>query len=136
MAAQLCAGSNFAMGAPNGRIFASRAIRISKKRTLDDADSGNLPNTEQISCACASLAGTAQKAVFPAGQTADRSRDSELHAELEEARQLGRVEPAEQAEQEIDTLTRELSGAVRLVDASVGRGRTFSLSAFVEIIEN
>ncbi len=43
-----------------------------------------------------------------------RRRLSELREELEEARQLGRVERAEQIETEIDALTRELSRAVGL----------------------
>ncbi|HEY2107406.1 MAG TPA: AAA family ATPase [Candidatus Binataceae bacterium] len=43
-----------------------------------------------------------------------RRRLSELREELEEAKQLGRVERAEQREAEIDALTRELSRAVGL----------------------
>src|ERR1700687_2490853 len=43
-----------------------------------------------------------------------RRRLSELREELEEAKELGNVERAEQAEQEIDALTRELSRAVGL----------------------
>src|ERR1700724_3481858 len=43
-----------------------------------------------------------------------RRRLSELHEELEEAKELGKVERAEQAEHEIDALTRELSRAVGL----------------------
>jgi hypothetical protein len=43
-----------------------------------------------------------------------RRRLSELREELEEAKELGSVEHAEQAEQEIDALTRELSRAVGL----------------------
>ncbi len=43
-----------------------------------------------------------------------RRRLSELREELEEAKQLGEVERAEQAEREIDTLTRELSRAIGL----------------------
>ncbi len=43
-----------------------------------------------------------------------RRRLSELRAELEEAKELGEVERAERAEQEIDALTRELSRAVGL----------------------
>src|SRR5216683_5424364 len=43
-----------------------------------------------------------------------RRRLSELRDELEEAKELGKVERAEQAEQEIDALTRELSRAVGL----------------------
>jgi hypothetical protein len=41
-----------------------------------------------------------------------RRRLSELHEELEEAKELGTVERAEKAEEEIDALTRELSRAV------------------------
>jgi tetratricopeptide (TPR) repeat protein len=43
-----------------------------------------------------------------------RRRLSELRAELEEAKELGNVARAEEAEQEIDALTRELSRAVGL----------------------
>ncbi len=43
-----------------------------------------------------------------------RRRLSELREELEEAKELGNVDRAEQAEEEIDTLTRELSRAVGL----------------------
>ncbi len=43
-----------------------------------------------------------------------RRRLSELREELQEAKQLGRVERAEQVEAEIDALTRELSRAVGL----------------------
>src|SRR5882724_4927075 len=43
-----------------------------------------------------------------------RHRLSELREELEEAKELGNVRRAEQAEQEIDALTRELSRAVGL----------------------
>lgn len=43
-----------------------------------------------------------------------RSRVSELHDELEEAKRFGRVARAEQLEEEIDALTRELSRAVGL----------------------
>jgi tetratricopeptide (TPR) repeat protein len=45
-------------------------------------------------------------------KVAYRRRLSELRAELEEAKERGNVERAEQAEQEIDALTRELSRAV------------------------
>src|SRR5207244_7505706 len=47
-------------------------------------------------------------------KVAYRRRLSELGEELEEAKALGNVERAEQAEQEIDALTRELSRAVGL----------------------
>jgi len=47
-------------------------------------------------------------------KAAYRSRVSELHEELEEAKRLGRVDRAEQVEEEIDALTRELSRAVGL----------------------
>ena len=47
-------------------------------------------------------------------KAAYRGRLSELREELEEAKELGNVERAEQAEQEIDALTRELSRAVGL----------------------
>ncbi len=47
-------------------------------------------------------------------KVAYRRRLSELREELEEAKERGNVERAEQAEQEIDSLTRELSRAVGL----------------------
>src|SRR5208337_1616147 len=47
-------------------------------------------------------------------KVAYRRRLSELREELDEAKELGNVERAEQAEQEIDALTRELSRAVGL----------------------
>jgi tetratricopeptide (TPR) repeat protein len=47
-------------------------------------------------------------------KAAYRRRLSELREDLEEAKELGNVERAEQAEQEIDALTRELSRAVGL----------------------
>ncbi len=47
-------------------------------------------------------------------KVAYRRRLSELREELEEAKDLGNVERAERAEQEIDALTRELSRAVGL----------------------
>src|SRR5712692_9463523 len=47
-------------------------------------------------------------------KVAYRHRLSELREELEEAKELGNVDRAEQAEEEIDTLTRELSRAVGL----------------------
>jgi len=47
-------------------------------------------------------------------KVAYRRRLSELREELEEAKELGNVERAEQAEQEIDALTRELSRALGL----------------------
>jgi eukaryotic-like serine/threonine-protein kinase len=47
-------------------------------------------------------------------KVAFRRRLSQLREELEEAKELGNVERAEQAEEEIDALTRELSRAVGL----------------------
>ncbi len=47
-------------------------------------------------------------------KAAYRRRLAELREELEEAKELGKVERAEQAENEIDALTRELSRAVGL----------------------
>ena len=47
-------------------------------------------------------------------KVAYRRRLSDLREELEEAKELGNVERAEQAEQDIDALTRELSRAVGL----------------------
>jgi len=47
-------------------------------------------------------------------KVAYRRRLSELREELEDAKELGKIERAEQAEHEIDSLTRELSRAVGL----------------------
>src|SRR5208282_6607798 len=47
-------------------------------------------------------------------KAAYRRRLSDLREEMEEAKERGNVERAEQAEQEIDALTRELSRAVGL----------------------
>ena len=47
-------------------------------------------------------------------KAAYRRRLAELREELEEAKELGNVERAEQAEEEIDALTKELSRAVGL----------------------
>src|SRR5262249_60270739 len=47
-------------------------------------------------------------------KAAYRSRVSELHEELEEAKLLGRADRADAVEEEIDALTRELSRAVWL----------------------
>ena len=47
-------------------------------------------------------------------KVAYRRRLSELHEELDEAKQTGNVERAENAEQEIEALTKELSRAVGL----------------------
>jgi uncharacterized membrane protein len=47
-------------------------------------------------------------------KAAYRRRLSDLHEQLEEAKERGNVERAEQAEQEIDALTQELSRAVGL----------------------
>jgi tetratricopeptide (TPR) repeat protein len=59
-------------------------------------------------------AGDAGEMLDERAKGAYRRRLSELREELEEAKALGRVERAEQAEQEIDALTRELSRAVGL----------------------
>jgi len=54
-------------------------------------------------------------------KAAYKRRLSELHGELEEAKQLGRVERAEEVESEIDALTKELSRAVGLGGVTGGR---------------
>ena len=61
-----------------------------------------------------STLGDAGEMLDEQAKAAYRRRLSELREELEEAKELGNVERAEQAEQEIDALTRELSRAVGL----------------------
>jgi hypothetical protein len=58
--------------------------------------------------------GDAGEMLDDTAKAAYRRRLSELHEELEEAKELGNVERAEKAEQEIDALTSELSRAVGL----------------------
>ena len=58
--------------------------------------------------------GDAGEMLDDTAKAAYRRRLSELREELEEARELGNVERAEKAEQEIDALTSELSRAVGL----------------------
>ena len=58
--------------------------------------------------------GDAGEMIDEQAKVAYRRRLCELREELEEAKELGKVERAEQAEREIDALTRELSRAVGL----------------------
>src|SRR5260370_18690466 len=58
--------------------------------------------------------GDAGEMLDDTAKAAYRRRLSELHEELEEAKELGNVERAEKAQQEIDALTSELSRAVGL----------------------
>jgi hypothetical protein len=58
--------------------------------------------------------GDASEMLDEHAKAAYRRRLSELREELKEAKELGNVERAEQAEEEIDALTRELSRAVGL----------------------
>jgi hypothetical protein len=57
-------------------------------------------------------------------KVAYKRRLSDLRDELEEAKELGKVERAEQAEEEIDALTRELSRAVGLGGRNRGAAST------------
>jgi hypothetical protein len=68
-------------------------------------------NLEKTGIHVASL-GDASEMLDEQAKAAYRHRLSELREELEEAKDLGNVERAEQAEEEIDALTRELSRAV------------------------
>src|SRR6266852_3480841 len=86
----------------------------------DDADGQSeqgLPrgdeDLEKAGIHIASL-GDAGEMLDEQAKVAYRRRLSDLREELEEAKELGNVEHAEQAEQEIDALTRELSRAVGL----------------------
>jgi hypothetical protein len=58
--------------------------------------------------------GDASEMLDEHAKAAYRRRLFELRDELKEAKELGSVERAEQAEEEIDALTRELSRAVGL----------------------
>src|SRR6202166_2217227 len=87
----------------------------------DDEDPGQsaqgLPrgdeDLEKVGIHVTSL-GDAGEMLDEQAKVAYRRRLSELREELEKAKELGRVERAEQAEEEIDALTRELSRAVGL----------------------
>jgi uncharacterized membrane protein len=70
-------------------------------------------NLEKAGIHVASL-GDAGEILDEQAKAAYRRRLSELRDELEEAKELGKVERAERAEEEIDALTRELSRAVGL----------------------
>ena len=70
-------------------------------------------NLEKAGIHIASL-GDAGEMLDDQAKSAYRRRLSELREELDEAKELGNVERAEQAEQEIDALTSELSRAVGL----------------------
>ena len=70
-------------------------------------------NLEKAGIHIASL-GDAGEMLDDQAKAAYRRRLSELREELDEAKELGNVERAEQAEQEIDALTSELSRAVGL----------------------
>jgi tetratricopeptide (TPR) repeat protein len=70
-------------------------------------------NLEKAGIHIASL-GDAGEMLDDQAKTAYRRRLSEMREELDEAKELGNVERAERAEQEIDALTSELSRAVGL----------------------
>ncbi len=92
---------------------------IRSQRDDDDSDQSahGLPrgdeNLEKAGIHIASL-GDAGEMLDDQAKAAYRRRLSELREELEEAKELGNVDRAEQAEQEIDALTSELSRAVGL----------------------
>ena len=85
---------------------------IASQREEDDTSHPGLPRGEEE----LEKAGIHITRLGDAGEMLDdqaradyRRRLSELREELEEAKQLGEVERAEQAEEEIDALTKELS---------------------------
>ncbi len=92
---------------------------IRGQRDDDDSDQSahGLPrgdeNLEKAGIHIASL-GDAGEMLDDQAKAAYRRRLSELREELEEAKELGNVDRAEQAEQEIEALTSELSRAVGL----------------------
>jgi eukaryotic-like serine/threonine-protein kinase len=92
---------------------------IPGQRDEDESDQSahGLPrgdeNLEKAGIHIASL-GDAGEMLDDQAKSAYRRRLSELREELDEAKELGNVERAEQAEQEIDALTSELSRAVGL----------------------
>jgi hypothetical protein len=65
--------------------------------------------------------GDADEMLDERAKVAYRRRLSDLHEELENAKELGNVERAQRAEDEIDAVTRELSRVVGLGDAIAGR---------------
>jgi tetratricopeptide (TPR) repeat protein len=90
---------------------------IAGRRDEDETvQSAGLPRAEEMENAGIHVTGLgdAGEMLDDQAKAAYRRRLSELREELEVAKQLGKVERAEQAEAEIDTLTRELSRAVGL----------------------
>jgi tetratricopeptide (TPR) repeat protein len=90
---------------------------IAGRREVDETNQAALPRVEEqleeAGIHIASL-GDAGELLDEQAKVAYRRRLSELRAELEEAKELANVERAEQAEQEIEALTTELSRAVGL----------------------
>src|SRR6202171_352812 len=92
---------------------------IASERDQDDADqeARGLPRGDEdlkrAGIHVGSL-GDAGEMLDDQAKVAYRRRLSELREELEEAKELGNVDRAERAEEEIDTLTKELSRAVGL----------------------
>jgi hypothetical protein len=93
-----------------GRIAGERDAEIS--HSARDLPHGN-EDLEKAGIHVSGL-GDAGEMLDEQAKAAYRRRLSELREELEEAKELGNVERAEQAEEEIDALTRELSRAVGL----------------------
>jgi tetratricopeptide (TPR) repeat protein len=91
---------------------------IAGQRDDDDSSSSasGLPRGEDLEKAGVHIGslGDAGEMLDEQAKVAYRRRLSELREELEEAKKAGNVERAEQAEQEIDALIRELSRAVGL----------------------
>ena len=105
---------------PASRIPRARSGRRNRRPTRGDETSQSahgLPrgdeDLEKAGIHIGSL-GDAGEMLDEQAKVAYRRRLSELREELEEAKELGNVKRAEQAEQEIDALTSELSRAVGL----------------------
>jgi tetratricopeptide (TPR) repeat protein len=90
---------------------------IASQREEDESSQSGLPRgAEDLERAGIQITrlGDAGEMLDEQAKLAYRSRLSELREEFEESKKLGNVERAEQAEEEIDALTRELSRAVGL----------------------
>ena len=123
-------GSPFRLKDPKGFAYLAHLLRYPgtefhaldlvggiASRSGDEEGNRGLPggdeDLEKTGIHIASL-GDAGELLDDQAKASYRRRLSELREELEEAKQLGRAERAEQLEAEIEALTRELSRAVGL----------------------
>ena len=126
-----CGGNAFRLKDTKGLSYIAHLLRhpaaefhvldlaggIAGQRDAGEMNQSGLPrgaeDLEKAGVHIASL-GDAGEMLDDQAKAAYRRRLSELRQELEEAKELGNVERAEKAEQEIDALTSELSRAVGL----------------------